>query len=144
MYQEGFCCQFVIIVRTFYNPIKSDRSIVTIDRYNPTYYMFSDCFQFSRHGIPLSGLIQPHFVPVQNQDLDFPGHIAWSFYMYNDLRWEVIVRFVNFGRFIDHRCFNFPFIIISLTISFMYSIRRMLFPPLCPSQKKFVRVIPIS
>ena len=32
--------------------------------------------------------------------------------MFNDLSWEVIVRFVDIGGYVDHHYLNFPFIII--------------------------------
>jgi hypothetical protein len=32
--------------------------------------------------------------------------------MYNDNKWEVIVRVVNIGGIADHQCSNFPFIIL--------------------------------
>jgi hypothetical protein len=31
--------------------------------------------------------------------------------MFNDLRWEVIVAFVDIGGIVDHHCLNFLFII---------------------------------
>ena len=38
-------------------------------------------------------------MPVPCQDLDFHGHMSWSFFMFDDLWWEVIVRFVDIGGY---------------------------------------------
>jgi hypothetical protein len=32
-------------------------------------------------------------VPVPNNDLDSQRHLLWSVFMFNELMWEVIVRF---------------------------------------------------
>jgi hypothetical protein len=32
------------------------------------------------------------------------------FFVFNDLRWEAIVHFVDHGGFVDHQCWNFLFI----------------------------------
>jgi len=36
------------------------------------------------------------------------------FLVFSDLRWEVILRFVNVGVIVDHHCLNFLFIILLL------------------------------
>ena len=62
--------------------------------------MFSDYFQFSRHGIPLTGLIPPHIVPVQSQvvdiqrdiyrDLNFSSHVdAAKYQQYLHMKYTV-------------------------------------------------------
>jgi hypothetical protein len=54
-------------------------------------------------------------VDIYNQDLDFQLHMSRCFfcffYMFNDLKWEVIVRFVDIGGIVDHQCLNFLFIL---------------------------------
>jgi hypothetical protein len=32
------------------------------------------------------------------------------FFMFTELRWELIVRFVDIGEIVDHHCLNFLFI----------------------------------
>ena len=41
---------------------------------------------------------------VSSQDLDFHCYMSWSFFMFNELKWEVIVCFVDIGRIVDHYC----------------------------------------
>jgi hypothetical protein len=41
------------------------------------------------------------FVPVPSQDLDLQCHMS-SFFMFSELRWEVIVHFVDIGEIDDH------------------------------------------
>ena len=51
------------------------------------------------------------FVPVPSQDLNFQRHfVVYFFFMFNELKWEVIVRFVDIGGNVDHHCLNFLFI----------------------------------
>ena len=38
-------------------------------------------------------------------------HMSWSFFMFNALRWEVGVCFVDITGILDHYCLNFIFII---------------------------------
>ena len=41
-------------------------------------------------------------VPVPDQDLDVQRHRSWSFFVFSELRWEVLVRFVDIGGIVDH------------------------------------------
>jgi hypothetical protein len=34
-------------------------------------------------------------MPVPSHDLDFQHHMSWSFLMFSELRWDVVVRFVE-------------------------------------------------
>jgi hypothetical protein len=36
----------------------------------------------------------------------FPCHMSWSFLCFSDLRWEVVIHFVDIDRSVDHHCFN--------------------------------------
>jgi hypothetical protein len=45
----------------------------------------------------MTSLTLPHCVPVRNQSLDFQRHMLSSFFMFSDLRREVIVCFVDIG-----------------------------------------------
>jgi len=48
----------------------------------------------------------------QERTLDFPHHMSWSFVVvFSELRWEVIVRFVDVSRIDDYHCFYFLSII---------------------------------
>ena len=57
-------------------------------------------------------------LPVPNQDLDFKRLISWSFYVqWVQLRWQIIVHFVDMFSIDDHHCLNFLFIIWNLMLS---------------------------
>ena len=52
-------------------------------------------------------------VPIPNQELDFLRQMSWYFlFVFNELRWEVIVRLVDIGGFIGHHCLISVFIIL--------------------------------
>jgi len=38
-------------------------------------------------------------------------YVSWSFFVFSEWRWEVIIRFVDIGGIDDCRCLNFVFII---------------------------------
>ena len=40
------------------------------------------------------------FVPVRRQDINFHHNMSWSFFVFNGLRWEMIVCFVDIGGII--------------------------------------------
>ena len=46
-------------------------------------------------------------------NLDFQGYMSWYFSVFNELRREVFVRFVDIGGIVNHHCLNFLFIIQS-------------------------------
>ena len=54
-------------------------------------------------------------VPVPSQELDFQRHMSWSFlfFVFNELRREVIVRFVDISWIVDHHSLSFLTIILS-------------------------------
>ena len=54
-------------------------------------------------------LTPPHFRTCLKPGLQL--HMLWCFFMFNDLRWEVIVHFVDIGGIVDHDFLNFLFII---------------------------------
>lgn len=87
-------------------------------------------------GIPMTGLIPPHFLyPCPKSANGFPTPYVVIFFVCNDLRWVVVVRFVDIcGMFYHHRfnilfiswnknydpkCFNWPF---SLTLTIFFYI----------------------
>ena len=66
--------------------------------------------QSSRGEFPLTSFTLPHFCVFPKLGLDFQRHMPWSFFVFRELRWEVIVRFVDIGGLVDHHCLNFLFI----------------------------------
>jgi len=60
--------------------------------------------------IPLTGLTPPYLCAFPKQGSGYPTSYVVIFYLFNDLRWEVIVRFVDNGGIVDHHCLNFLFI----------------------------------
>ena len=63
---------------------------------------------------PITRFIPVTFcVPVPSQDLGFQCHMSWYFFVFNELRWEVIVRYCwywcNCWLSVYH-CKNFHFI----------------------------------
>ena len=70
-------------------------------------------------GIPLTCLTPPHCPkpgPV------FPPPYAMFFFIFNDFRWEVIIRLVDIGRIVVHHFFSFSFhnkSIVDIMICFM-------------------------
>ena len=54
--------------------------------------------------------VQDIVVSVFSQDLDFLHHMSWSLLVFNELRWQVVVRFVDIGGIDDHHCLNLHFI----------------------------------
>ena len=59
------------------------------------------------------GYIQPRhmFVPVTSQCLYFHWHESWSYFVFNVLSLEVIVRLVDIGGIVDDNFVSFIFII---------------------------------
>ena len=41
---------------------------------------------------------------------EFPTSYVVVFFMFNELRWDVIVHFVDIGGIVHHHCLNFLFI----------------------------------
>jgi hypothetical protein len=53
--------------------------------------------------------------------LTWISNARWrGLFLFNDLRWEVAVRFVDIGRNVDHHCLNFLFIIIDFEICYYF------------------------
>ena len=50
----------------------------------------------------LTSLIPPHNYVCPKQGLGFPTSYIVVFFMFNDLRWEVIVRFIDICRIVDY------------------------------------------
>ena len=57
-------------------------------------------------------LTPPHFCSCPKAGPGFQMSYVVVFFMFNDLRWEVFVCFVNIGGIVDHHCSNFLIIII--------------------------------
>ena len=57
---------------------------------------------------PINDLTLPFFfVPVPSQDLDFHWHMSWDLFLFNVLRWEVVVCFVDIAGIVNHPYLNF-------------------------------------
>ena len=65
--------------------------------------------------ICLNGLPQPHFCACPKPRSGFLTSYVVVFLMFNDLRLEVIVCFVDIGGIVYRHCLNFLFIIVSLS-----------------------------
>ena len=60
--------------------------------------------------MPLIGLIQPQFCVCPKHEPGFPtSNIVVSF-LFNELRWELIVGFVDIDGIVDHHCLSFLFL----------------------------------
>jgi hypothetical protein len=111
-------------------------------------------FNYQRRvGIPLTGLISPHFSACPKPGPGFPIPYCCPFcvlwfevrggchifvpvpsqdpdfknHMFNDLRWEVIVCFIYIGGIVDHHCVNFLFAAPSFTPNSVFIIWIQLF-----------------
>ena len=62
--------------------------------------------------IPLTGLTLPRFYAGPKPGPGFPTSyvVVFFVYMFNELRWEVIVWFVDISEIVNHHCLNIPFI----------------------------------
>ena len=58
-------------------------------------------------GISLTDLTPQHFVPVQSLHLNFQRHLCHGLFVFNDLRRDVVVCFVDIGVIVDHHCITF-------------------------------------
>jgi hypothetical protein len=59
--------------------------------------------------MPLTDLTPPYCCACPKLGPEFPTSYVMTFTMFNDLRWELIVRFVDFGEIVHHNCFNFSY-----------------------------------
>ena len=69
--------------------------------------------QISRGGwntIIINKVNSPHCCVCPMPGLGFPTSYVVVFFMFNNLRWYVIVRFVDIGGIVDHQCLNCLFI----------------------------------
>jgi len=66
-------------------------------------------------GIPLIGLALPYVCACPNARLGFLTSYVMVFVMFNELRLEVIVHFIDIGGLVDNYCLNFLFIYGLLT-----------------------------
>ena len=73
-------------------------------------------YQERRDGIPLTGLTPPHICacPKTGPGFSTPYVMVFFFWVFSELTWEVIVRFVDIGGIVDHYCLNFLFIILKV------------------------------
>ena len=58
----------------------------------------------------LTDLTQPHFCVCSKPGPGFPMAYIWHglfFVLFSEIRWEVIVRFVDIGRIVSHHCLSF-------------------------------------
>ena len=63
----------------------------------------------SRRG--LTSITLPYYCACPYSRPRFLTPYVVIFAIFNDLRWEAIVRFVNIGEFVDHHCLFFLFIV---------------------------------
>ena len=59
------------------------------------------------------------FVPVQCKGPGFQMSFVMVFFVFNELRWEVVACFVDIGGIVDHHCFQLTF---HKTIVFIFKI----------------------
>jgi hypothetical protein len=59
--------------------------------------------------IRLDGSTLPHFCACPKPGPGLPTSYVVVFVVLNDLRWEVIIHFVDIGGIADHHCLNFHF-----------------------------------
>jgi hypothetical protein len=77
-------------------------------------YMFCywrSSYQEGREAIPLIGLIQVHICACLKPGPGFLTSYVMVCFVFSELRWEVIVRYVAIGGIVDHHCLIFLFII---------------------------------
>jgi hypothetical protein len=68
----------------------------------------------------ITGLTPTHFCECLKQGPRFPTFVI--FFMFNEMKWEVVGRFVDIGRIVDHHCLNFLYnIIIPLLLQQIWS-----------------------
>ena len=53
------------------------------------------------------------FVPIPSQDMDFQSADVMVFFMFNELKWDIVVCFVDIGWILVYHSLNFLFIICS-------------------------------
>jgi hypothetical protein len=56
---------------------------------------------------PLTSLTLPHFCACPKPGPGDPIPYAGVFFMFTDLRWKVVVCFVDIGGIVDHHCLSF-------------------------------------
>ena len=71
--------------------------------------------KMGRFVILIPSLIPPHFCACPKQGSGFSTSHVMVFFMFNDLRWEVIVRFIDIGGIVDYHCLDFLIIIYNNT-----------------------------
>ena len=67
--------------------------------------------------ITLTGLIKPHLCAGPKQEPWYLSGYVVVFFVFNDLRFEVVDHVVDNGGIVDHHCLNFLFIEWSRRIS---------------------------
>jgi len=65
------------------------------------------CYLEKQYKIPLTGLNRSHFCVCPKPGPRFPTSYVVAFFCFHDMRWEVIVCFVDIG---GHHCINLFFI----------------------------------
>ena len=63
--------------------------------------------QLSKRGGPINWFNPTTFLCLSQ---DFQHHKSWYFFVFSDLRQEVVVRFVDIGGIVDHHRLHFLFI----------------------------------
>ena len=57
-------------------------------------------------------------MPVLSQNLDFQRHMSWSFFVFSELQWAMIVCFAGIGGIVDKHCLNIFAITLKKKITF--------------------------
>ena len=55
----------------------------------------------------INGLTRPHICAWPSPGPGFPTSYVMVFFVFNDLRWEEVVRFVDIGKIVGHYFLNF-------------------------------------
>ena len=60
-------------------------------------------------GLSLTGLILPHLCACPKPGSGFPMPYVLGVFVSKELKWEVVVDFVDIGGIVDHHCCNMNF-----------------------------------
>ena len=75
------------------------------------YCLWSSNYQERSGVIPLIDITPPHLCTCPKPWHGFPRSYFVVVFVFSDIRWKVIVSFVDIGGIVDHQCLNFLFII---------------------------------
>ena len=104
LYCPCLCYHSFLCVRSFW--VSKSASFIII-----CLYLLPLEIELSRGG-GLASQLNPHpiFVHVTSARTWISSAICHGLFVFNDMRWEVIVHFVDTDRTVNHHCLNFIFI----------------------------------